>query len=480
MSQRGIDAALAEVARARRGRRTAAYFDFDCTLIDGYSALAALGHRTRRRDLSPLELARLLWVGVEAGAGQAEFEDFMRVAVEGFRGRLAENLDEMGEALLRNDLGGALYPEAWRLVAAHRRRGHTVVVASSALPFQVQPLAREMGIEHVLCTRLSARDGVLTGEVEGPILWGEGKADAIRRFASEHGVDLGRSFAYGNGDEDVAYLEAVGRPRPVNPGSTLARVAAQRGWPVTSFAPRGRPGPRTIARTLAAYGGMAGAAGIGLGIGLLNRSRRDAVNLTISAGSDAALLLAGVGVRVRGREHLWSRRPAVFIFNHQSWLDGLVVMKLLREDITGVAKKEIASQPGFGQFAKLARMAFVDRENGARGREALAPAVERLHEGYSIVIAPEGTRSATPRVGAFKKGAFHAAMQGGVPIVPMVIRGAGELLWRGSSFMRSGTVDVRVLAPIFTDQWTADSLNERVAEVRERFVETLADWEVAA
>jgi HAD superfamily hydrolase (TIGR01490 family) len=472
-----IEARLAEVRASARGRRTAAFFDFDGTLIDGYSALVMMEHRARRREMSPGELARLMAVGMEAVVGRADFERFMRVGVQAFRGRDASDLDELGERLLRTALGAALYPDAWRLVAAHQRQGHRVVIASSALPFQVEPLARELLIEDILCTRLEQRDGVVTGEIDGPILWGPGKANAVREFARRERIDLERSFAYGNGQEDVEFLRTVGRPRPINPAAELERVADEHRWPLTRFsAANGRAGLLDATRTFAAFGGMTAAFGVGLGVGALNRSRRDAVNLTMSMGSDLALGLAGVHLNVRGEENLWSQRPAVFIFNHQSFLDGFVVMKLLREDVTGVAKKEVARQPGFGQFARFANMAFVDRANSAQARQALEPVVQRLREGYSIAISPEGTRSPTPRVARFKKGAFHMAMQGGVPIVPIVIRNAGERLWRGSTFIRPGTIDIVVHRPISVAKWTLEDLDDRVSKVRQLFVRTLADW----
>ena len=91
-----------------------------------------------------------------------------------------------------------------------------------------------------------------------------------------------------------------------------------------------------------------------------------------------------------------------------------------------------------GQIAWLLNMAFVDRGNTEQARAALAPVVERISEGYSLAISPEGTRSPTPRVGHFKKGAFHMALQAGVPIVPIVIRNAGQLLWRGSTVHAPG------------------------------------------
>jgi putative phosphoserine phosphatase/1-acylglycerol-3-phosphate O-acyltransferase len=121
-------------------------------------------------------------------------------------------------------------------------------------------------------------------------------------------------------------------------------------------------------------------------------------------------------------------------------------------------------------------MAFIDRGNTGKAKEALAPVVEKLRDGYSIAISPEGTRSPTPRVGRFKKGAFHMAIQGGVPIVPIVIRNAGELFWRGSTLMRSGTIDVAVLPPISVADWSAAELDDRVEEVRAQFIRTLSNW----
>jgi putative phosphoserine phosphatase/1-acylglycerol-3-phosphate O-acyltransferase len=211
---------------------------------------------------------------------------------------------------------------------------------------------------------------------------------------------------------------------------------------------------------------------------MLNRNRRDAVNFTMSVCPEVTLGLAGIHLNVTGEDHAWEQRPAVFIFNHQSLLDGFIMAKVLREDFTGVAKKELASQPGFGHFARFAHMAFIDRGDAAQAKLALKPVVERLREGYSIAIAPEGTRTPTPAVAPFKKGPFHIAMQGAVPIVPVVIRNAGEHLWRGSKVMRPGVIDVHVLEPISVADWTVDKLNTRVAEVRQLFVRTLEDWPV--
>jgi putative phosphoserine phosphatase/1-acylglycerol-3-phosphate O-acyltransferase len=287
------------------------------------------------------------------------------------------------------------------------------------------------------------------------------------------------SFAYGDGDEDVPFLETCGQPVAVDPDAGLRGEAAERGWPVLRCAPRGStPDVVSVARTAGFYGGMATAVGAGIGLGLLNRSRATMLEITGGVGSDVGLSLAGVDVEVvSGQEHLWSARPCVFLINHQSKLDVMIVCKLLRTGFTGVAKKEAANVPGFGQFFRLAGVAFVDRASTEKAKQSLAPAVTKLREqGVSLAIAPEGTRSPTPRLGPFKKGAFHIAMQAEVPVVPIVIRNAGEAMWRGAQALRAAKVEVVVLPPVDTGGWALETLSEHVESVRDMFAGTLADW----
>jgi putative phosphoserine phosphatase/1-acylglycerol-3-phosphate O-acyltransferase len=216
---------------------------------------------------------------------------------------------------------------------------------------------------------------------------------------------------------------------------------------------------------------------VGAAVGLINRSRRDAANVATALGAELALGLAGVHVEVvRGEEHLWSHRPAVFVFNHQSSLDMFVLGHLIKQDLGGVAKKELARDPLFGPMGLLVPIAYVDRANSASAREALKPVVDMLKGGVSFAIAPEGTRSETPRIRPFKKGAFHIAMQAGVPIVPIVIRNAGDLMWRGSFFPRPGTIEVAVLPPISTEGWSADDVDAKAAELERVYQETLDAW----
>jgi putative phosphoserine phosphatase/1-acylglycerol-3-phosphate O-acyltransferase len=469
---------IRSILAAPAGPQVAAFFDYDGTLISGYSASAFYQHRITSGQLGPDEFVRTVLHAARGIKTEDDFAAFLELSLRAWKGRPLTELQALSAKLFKHQIAGQLHPEVWRLVQAHRERGHTIVLASSATRFQVEPMAAEIGAAHLLCTELEVVDGLLTGRSTGFAMWASGKAAAVERLSTAEGYDLAAAFAYSNGHEDVAFLSLVGHPVCVQPDTGLRKVARTNGWPVLPCAPRGGllPGATDIARTTAFYGSLAGAFGAGLGLGALNNSRETLLSITGGVGSDLALAVAGIDVEIAGTEHLWSARPCVFVFNHQSKIDTILLAKLLRGGFTGVAKKEAANVPGFGQFFRIAGVAFIDRADGAKAQAAMAPAVEKLRAGTSLVIAPEGTRSPTPRLGPFKKGAFHLAMQAEVPMVPIVIRNAGEVMWRGAQTVRPGRVQVAVLPPVVTSAWSRQTISAHVAEVRDRFVETLAHW----
>jgi putative phosphoserine phosphatase/1-acylglycerol-3-phosphate O-acyltransferase len=234
----------------------------------------------------------------------------------------------------------------------------------------------------------------------------------------------------------------------------------------------GRAGA-AVFRTAAGAAGLSVATAAAVSLGVVNHSRRLAVNLLASAGTELSLALAGITLEVVGEEHLWSHRPAVFVFNHQSALDVVVIANLLRRDVTGVVKREAAHDPRFVVLGALADVAYVDRHDHTQAIAALGDVVRRIGDGVSIAIAPEGTRSRTGAVGPFKTGAFHMAHQAGVPVVPIVIRDTGPRMPVGSLLVRPGTVHVVVLPPIDVSGWDEGEFHQRVDAVRARFVETL-------
>jgi putative phosphoserine phosphatase / 1-acylglycerol-3-phosphate O-acyltransferase len=471
-----IEGLLAEIAAGPQGPTVGAFFDFDGTLIDGYSGVLAFRERLTGGEVGATELVRTLVESFNVAQRGHDVSRLMHVALDAMAGREVSEVDDLGQELWRTRIAGRVYPDARRLVAAHHRAGHTVAMASSATRFQAASAAADLDIENVLVTEVEDEDGILTGRVRGPILWGPGKAQAVREFADDRGIDLAESYAYGNGREDVFYLEVVGRPHPLNPDAGLTTEALARGWPITRLDRVNRLTPTTVARTAASIGALGVGVAAGLGMGLLNRDRRTGLSVAAAIASELSLAAAGVKVNTVGAENLWKARPAVFLFNHQSQLDVPVLGSLLRRDFTAVAKKELATDPIFAPMGWLADVAYVDRADSTKARAALAPAIEALRNGTSLVIAPEGTRSPTPKLLPFKKGAFHVAMQARVPVVPIVIRNAGELMAPRGVLISPGTVDVAVLDPIDTSRWTTRTLDAKVRNVRQQFLDTLANW----
>lgn len=468
---------LDEVYSGPAGPQVGAFFDFDGTLIHGFSAVDFYLDRIRRGKVGPIEGLQTIALALRGITTEEDFERFVGVGLGTFKGRPEEEILAVGDRVFRGTIASRVFPEAWQLVEAHQRMGHTVVLASSATRFQIQPAADVLGIRHVLYTPLGIdEDGNLTGKPGGKTLWRAGKAAAVREFAEEQGISLPDSYGYSNGDEDIPFLQQVGHPAATTSEPNLRAHAIEHGWPVLDFRPRGVPGLRDVARSGAAIGGLTTGMFTGAAFGLLNRSRQRAVDTMAVLSSELSLGLAGIQVEVQGEEHLWSHRPAVFIFNHQSQLDLALSSYLLRHGFTGVAKLELKNDPLVGLPFRFAGVAFVDRKGGKDPRKALAPAVKKLHEGISIVIAPEGTRSLTPTLGPFKTGAFFLAKEAGVPVVPIVIRNAGELMWRDSLTLKSGTIQVVVQPPIDVSGWEPDQMRERVAEVRQMYADTLARW----
>jgi putative phosphoserine phosphatase / 1-acylglycerol-3-phosphate O-acyltransferase len=462
-----------EIDESPAGPRTGAFFDVDRTLIAGFSAVEFVRDGLRTGLLRPADFAEAVLTAMRFQLGQIGFSGFVAGTTGVLRGRSETEFAEMGERIFRERLATAIYPESRALVDAHRRKGHTLAVVSAATHYQIDPLARELEIPHVLCTRLQVRKGRFTGKLIRPTCYGEGKAVAASALAAAQGVELAHSYFYTDSDEDLPLLEAVGHPRPTNPNRRLAEVAAARGWPARSFSSRGTPGIAEILRTSLAVGSLFPSFVLSLPAAALNRDWRRALNIATTTWGELGTALAGVELRVTGEQHLWSRRPAVFIFNHQSGIDMLLLCKLLRRDMVGIAKQEIRRNPIFGPVFTLAGTVFIDRFNRDKAIEAMAPAVEALRQGLSIIIAPEGTRSPTPRLGRFKKGAFHLAMAAKVPIVPIVFRNALDALPKHAIVIRPAIVEAVVHPPIPTTKWKVEDLDQRIAEIHQLYTETL-------
>jgi putative phosphoserine phosphatase / 1-acylglycerol-3-phosphate O-acyltransferase len=467
---------LEEVLASEPGSHIAALFDFDGTIIAGYSATAMLREKLQRREMSVEEIAETANVIAQHSLGAIGFSGLMSGAAKFMKGVEEESFVQFGEELYKKHIARKIYPETRAIIEAHQAKGHRVAIISSATIYQIEPTARDLGISDIKCSAYEIEDGVFTGDIIRPLCFGEGKVLAAEELAADYGLDLDQSYFYSDSDDDIELLERVGKPRPLNPNMKLKAIADERGWPVQRFASRGTPSWVDYTRTIYATGSLIGAFAAGLPIWALTRSQREAVNFSMGLFGDFATAITGVELEVEDERHLWSSRPCIFIFNHQSKADVMILAKLIRRDMGGVGKKEIKDIPILGKLMEWGGTVF--RADGKSAIKAMEPLVEAIQkEGKSICIAPEGTRSLTPKLEPFKKGAFHLAMQAGVPIVPIVIHNATDVAPKNEFVMRPATVRVTVLPPVDTSEWQVKTLNTHVRDVRNMFLRTLGQPE---
>jgi 1-acyl-sn-glycerol-3-phosphate acyltransferase len=188
------------------------------------------------------------------------------------------------------------------------------------------------------------------------------------------------------------------------------------------------------------------------------------------------LKISNVQVRVHGTEHIATDRPQIFMSNHQSDFDILIVLAYLPGQFRWIAKKELFRIPVFGKAMKNAGYIEIDRQNHERAMQNLAEAARKIREGKSVMSFPEGTRSVDGTIKAFKKGMFHLAFEAGVPIVPITIIGAAEIMPKRSLKISPGRITMVIDQPIEVSAYSEDTRPELIERVRSVIMNNFHTW----
>lgn len=463
---------ISSIVDEEEGPHIGAFFDLDRTLISSYSAAEFAKSRILSGKVLPQEVVAQFAGVLVYAMGNKNFAGFMSLGTQGLNGVEEKIFVELGEDIYLKHLADSIYPESRALVAAHLAKGHTVAIITAATPYQVNPIARDLEVEHVMCTQMEVKDGRFTGKMIEPTCWGEGKAHYAMQLVEEHQLDLAKSYFYTDSVVDLPLLEIVGNPRPMNPDAELSKLAFQNGWPIYHFNTHSSPGLTSVARTAMVGASLFPAMMSGLFTGFTSGSTREGINSMVATVGDITTTMAGIQLAIKGQEYL-EHRPAVFIMNHQSNVDAFIAAKLLRHDIIGVAKKSVKNYPVIGQIMAAAGVIFIDRKNREKAIESLKPAVDALHNGKSIMILPEGTRSRDYTLGDFKKGAFHIAMAAEAPIVPIIVHNAHDAMPKGAFFVKPTVIQCEVLPPISTKGWTKADLDHHIGIIRQVYLDKL-------
>jgi len=178
-------------------------------------------------------------------------------------------------------------------------------------------------------------------------------------------------------------------------------------------------------------------------------------------------LLAGAGARLEvDRGTLLFDRPYLFVANHASIIDIPALFHALPVELRFIVKRELGRVPFLGWYISAMGMIFVDRGARSQALASVRHASTLARDGQSVVSFPEGTRSRDGRIGPFKSGAFLAAIEAGVPVVPVAIAGAGLVLPPSGFRVRPGAIRIAVGAPIATAGLSRDDRGRLAQEAR--------------
>jgi putative phosphoserine phosphatase/1-acylglycerol-3-phosphate O-acyltransferase len=447
-------------AGAPAGGDAAAIFDLDRTLLSGASgpiiseALRHVGLLTT--PSGPIES---LAFGIFNLIGETWPSMFL--TRQGARAARGWSVDLVREAADRaaGPLAESVLPYAQRMIDEHREAGRTLVLATTTPVDLVRPMAEALGFEEVIATRYGRRAGHYDGTIDGPFVWGKGKARAVAEWAHRRRIDLDASYAYSDSYYDVPLLSIVGHPRAVNPDPRMLALATLRRWPVVHFdVPAGVP----------KFAGL--------------EPQRALLMLA------QPQLFPWMRLDIEGADLVPRHGPAVLVANHRSYIDPIAIGFLLARvgrPVRFLGKKEVFDAPLVGDVVTALGGIRVDRGTGSD--EPLRAAQDALAAGELVAIMPQGT---IPRGPAFfeptlkgRWGAVRLAEAAEAPIIPIGLWGTEQVWPRSAKFpdvtnlLHPPTVRVRVGDAVQLKHRSVDADTKRVmkaisallpAEARER------------
>ena len=212
----------------------AAFFDMDNTVLRVETGMSWVRFLYRRGELSRQMLAKAVYWSALYKLAVLDMDTVFAKLVADVRGDSEADMIAKCEVWFRTDVEPEIAPAARVAVEHHRQAGHVVVLATGSTQYAARPVARGVGIEHVLSSELEVEAGSFTGRASA-LCFGQHKVKLAEAWAGRHGIDLARSYFYSDSYNDRPMLERVGTAVAINPDARLRRLARRRGWQVRQW-----------------------------------------------------------------------------------------------------------------------------------------------------------------------------------------------------------------------------------------------------
>ena len=216
-------------------KNSAAFYDVDGTLIKINIVHTFAYYASRHASLSISAASTIktaLSIPVFWAADKLSRKFFNEIFYRSYEGQSEDRLVTLAEELFEDVVKPNIYPRAQALIDESRRAGCRQVLLSGALDFTMRPLARYLGVDDLIANQLEFVDNYATGKLKKPFVAGATKAEIMRAYAKQHGIDLAESWAYSDSFSDYAMLAVVGHPTACNPDMRLRAMARSYDWPV--------------------------------------------------------------------------------------------------------------------------------------------------------------------------------------------------------------------------------------------------------
>ncbi len=181
--------------------------------------------------------------------------------------------------------------------------------------------------------------------------------------------------------------------------------------------------------------------------------------------------LNGVKVEIIGLENILPGKPQIFVSNHQGYFDIFALSGYLPVQIRWIAKSTLFRIPFMGWAMSASGYIPVERGDRKKAYEAFNKTLEKLKEGPSIIIFPEGTRSEDGKVGPFKKGSNLIASRSKCPMIPITIIGSGDIIKKGSAVITPGSVRI-IISPLVEPRANKKENEEVLESIRNTIITT--------
>jgi HAD superfamily hydrolase (TIGR01490 family) len=212
-----------------------ALFDVDRTLVDVHTGELFVRFQRELGELRTVDLLRKKYFLFQYAIGRMNAEQVARFLGEEYCGQSASLLRERCRGWFDTYVRKWVSRVGRERVRQHKDRGHVVAIVTSTLRQMAQPLADDLGIEHLICSDLNEQDDAFTGSFQLPLSYGAGKVVRARVLLESLGATLDDAIYYSDSITDLPLLEAVKRPIAINPDWRLRNVARRRGWPIENW-----------------------------------------------------------------------------------------------------------------------------------------------------------------------------------------------------------------------------------------------------